>query len=620
MIQFKKVILHNFSSYGHAELDLQNRGFCLVSGQNNCTKDNALSNGSGKSNLLNAICYALTGETVSGVKSNIKNIGVEEPDGWVQVDFVYGKDLFSLIRYFAPRTDLKILKNDFDLSGKGIRESEKKLQEILPELNKDFITSCVILGQGLPNKFSSFSPSGRKDLLEKLTKSDFMIEDLKTRITSRLSELVTKVREYEDSLLANRTQLNGHISALERLKNSIGNQQRPDFDSLIAQQSSKVSQLEQQSVNYVNRIFEIEKQLEYLNAQLLTITNEKSKVSKDELTAYNTARLEFFNTKAKLEAKISSLESEIAKLQAITDICPTCGQRVPDVHKPDTSEQEAMLKDLWGSLKETLDDIQKCENRHRDYVNQIDEAFKVDLEQSTKSTTETKNTLSAARAEQNKINMSLESERSHYNKLLYDKQNWDSYILRQQQEIDAIEIEVARLTNLISITSLAKEDYDQRIAIVKKMDQLTKRDFRGYLLTNIIIYINNKAKDFCQTVFGTRELSLEINGNALDITYCGKAFDGLSGGEKQRVDLILQLAIRDLLTSYLNLNANILVLDEITDFLDKKSCKAVMQLLEKELQTVESVFIISHRHDTLELPIDTEVRVIKNENGISEIC
>ena len=137
--------------------------------------------------------------------------------------------------------------------------------------------------------------------------------------------------------------------------------------------------------------------------------------------------------------------------------------------------------------------------------------------------------------------------------------------------------------------------------------------------TNIINYIDSRAKDYCSTVFGTKELSLSLNGNALDITYCGKQFDGLSGGEKQRVDLILQLAIRDLLTSYLGLNANILVLDEVTDFLDKKSCQAVMRLLEKELNTVESVFIISHHADELELPVDSEIKVIKNELGISEL-
>jgi DNA repair exonuclease SbcCD ATPase subunit len=152
------------------------------------------------------------------------------------------------------------------------------------------------------------------------------------------------------------------------------------------------------------------------------------------------------------------------------------------------------------------------------------------------------------------------------------------------------------------------------------MDSLIRRDFRDYLLTNIISYVDNRAKDFCSIVFGTKELSLSINGNALDIVYCGKPFDGLSGGEKQRVDLILQLAIRDLLTNYLGLSANILVLDEVTDFLDKKSCQAVMKLLENELQTVESVFIISHHAEELELPVDSEIKITKNEHGISELC
>ena len=82
---------------------------------------------------------------------------------------MYNKDLFSLVRYITPKSDLKIFKNDVDLSGKGIRESEKKLQELIPELNKDLIASTIIIGQGMPNKFSSFSPSGRKDLLEKIS-------------------------------------------------------------------------------------------------------------------------------------------------------------------------------------------------------------------------------------------------------------------------------------------------------------------------------------------------------------------------------------------------------------------------------------------------------------------
>ena len=619
MIQFKKVILHNFGSYGHVELDLQNRGFCLVSGQNNYIKDNALSNGSGKSFLWSAICFALTGETIGGIKSNLKNINIEEPDCWVQLEFLYQKDLYSLCRIVSPKSDLRIFRNDVDVSGKGIRESEKKLQDMLPELNKDLVASCIILGQGLPNKFSSFSPSGRKDLLEKLTKSDFMIEDIKVRISARQQELSSKVREFEDSLLANRTQLNSHVANLNRLRASIENQQRPDFDRLIAFQESKLTQAERQKAVFDELIVSTEPKLEALNQQLLDLTNEKAKISNEELAAYTQSHTTLESNKSLQEFNIKNVKKEITKLKAIVDYCPTCGQHIPGAHKPDTSVLENQLEQYQEYLEAAKLDIQKCEKQHLEYRMQIEGAFKADFEVLNKTIAEEKCTLQKARADLASCMATLEAERASYNKLVYDKQNWDSYVKRQQDEINSIETEIARLTNLISITSLAKDEYDQHILVVKKMDQLTKRDFRGYLLTNIISYIDQKAKKYCETVFGTRELVLEINGNALDITYCGKAFDGLSGGEKQRVDLILQLAIRDLLNSYLGLSANILVLDEITDFLDKKSCSAVMQLLEKELNTVESVFIISHHAEELELPVDSHIHVLKNANGISEL-
>ena len=619
MIQFKKIIVHNFGSYGHVELELQNKGFCLVSGQNNYVKDNALSNGSGKSFLWSAICYALTGETINGIKTNLKNINVEDSECYVQLDFLYNKDLFSLIRNVTPKSDLKIIKNDVDLSGKGIRESEKKLQEVIPELTKELIASTIIIGQGMPNKFSSFSPSGRKDLLEKLTKSDFMIEDLKTRIHERLQELTIKVREFEDSLIVNKTQLNNYLSSLDKVKSSLETRERPNFDTLLEEKLTKIYTLQQEVNGCESSVSQLEHQVEELNSQLLAISEEKAKVSGEELTAYNSSYTKLSTEKTRLTLEISNINKEIAKLRAIVDTCPTCGQHLPNVHKPDTSNQEALLQKVSAELEVVKGNIIKCDQQHQEYLAQINNAFNDEITKLNTDLTNAKYSLSSYKINLSNTKNTLASEKSEYDRLLYDKQNWDAFVQKQQSEVSQLESEIAQLTNLIAITSLSKEDFDQRIAIVKKMDSLIRRDFRGYLLTNIINYIDTKAKDYCSIVFGTKELSLSLNGNALDITYCGKHFDGLSGGEKQRVDLILQLAIRDLLTSYLGLNANILVLDEITDFLDKKSCQAVMQLLEKELQTVESVFIISHHAEELELPIDSEIKIIKNEHGISEI-
>ncbi len=619
MIQFKKITVHNFGSYSHAELDLQNKGFCLVLGQNNYIKDGAASNGSGKSQIFSAICYALTGETVGGIKAGLKNINVEENDCWVELEFNYNKDHYIITRVLTPKADMKIVKNDVDISGKGIRESEKKLTEVLPEVTKDLITSTIIMGQGNVTRFSSFSPSGRKELLEKLTKSDFMIEDLKNRITSRQTELSTKIREYEDSLIANNTQFNISNNKLAGLRKELSERAMPDFSTILNQlrvdQFALASQLDTLKIEGDS----LESQLQAMSNELVRLTEAKAAENAEELEMYNKKCGELSVEKNTLTLKRKTLLDEIKKLRAITDTCPTCGQKLPNIQKPSTTQQELEVQQLDEQLKANTENFSKVNTIHQQYLIEIDDRHKQKLDVANKNTTKARALLRAKRDQENQLKYQLENIQTQINKQLYDQQHWAQYTSKLESDIRVYEQEVASIINIINITTSAKNELLEHLAIVKKMDTLVKRDFRGYLLTNIINYLDKKSKEYCMIVFGTNELSLSLNGNALDITYCGKLFDLLSGGEKQRVDLILQLAIRDMLITYLDLNANILVLDEITDFLDKKSCKAVMDLLESTLQTVESVFIISHHDETLELPIDHKITIIKNTHGISEL-
>lgn len=187
------------------------------------------------------------------------------------------------------------------------------------------------------------------------------------------------------------------------------------------------------------------------------------------------------------------------------------------------------------------------------------------------------------------------------------------------ETVKQTEEQLKKLTQELEDINKAKLEFEAHFTVVKQLETLTKRDFRGYILTDIISFIDSKAKEYSELVFGTRDLSLTLDGNDLDIEYGGKAFDNLSGGEKTRVDLILQLSIRDLLTTYLKVSSNILVLDEVTDFLDTTSCDAVMKLIADKLKDVESVFIVSHHAEELNIPIDCEIRVVKDINGISTV-
>lgn len=163
-----------------------------------------------------------------------------------------------------------------------------------------------------------------------------------------------------------------------------------------------------------------------------------------------------------------------------------------------------------------------------------------------------------------------------------------------------------------------KSDIEARQAVVNKMFTLATRDFRGLLLSNVINFIDQKAKEYSLEVFGTDKLDFKLDGNNIDIMYDGKQIESLSGGEAKKVDIIIQFAIRDMLCKFLGFSCNILVADELFDACDRLGCQKIIDLISNKLCDIESVFIVTH-HSDLNLPEDSIITVEKDENGISRI-
>lgn len=618
-IIFNKIVLHNFGSYHHAEVSLKDRGFCLVKGRNNYIKDKSLSNGSGKSFLWNGICFALTGETINGLTKNLKNMGNDETESYTRVDFNVDADNYCITRVIAPKSDLKIIKNGNDISGKGIRESEKVLSSTLPDVDKDLISTIIILGQGMPNKFSSFSPSGRKELLEKLTKSDFMIEDLKERIKVRGNEIHSQISELHDGILIRSTNASVIESNINKLKTKISSAIKPDFATL--------------KTSYTDSKVKLEKQLEELNAEIAalstTYTNDNSALVAVHSDKANTAAklYEAYSAKVsplnqaatQISVEISTLKKEIARLDKITDICPTCHQKLIGVHKPDTTSQKQELSKLQEQLVSVNIDISTANKKNLEYKAEIDSKYVEDEKRLSDKIRSVLTLMRAKEQEKSKCSLDLRAVATKLAQLELEEKSWDNNIAQLKNDLNNATTELSKIVAEKVDLEKAYNNWTAHLAVVNKINTLITRDFRGYILSNIIEYLNSKAKDYCEIVFGTRDLNIYLDGNALDISYCNKLFDNLSGGEKQRIDLILQFAIRDLLSKYFDINSNIIVLDELTDFLDKVSCAAVMSLINSELNSTESVFIISHHPDELELPIDSTIEILKDQSGISTV-
>lgn len=622
MLNFNKITLHNFGSYNHAEIDLREKGFCSVTGENKHVEDNAKSNGSGKSFIWSGICFALTGQTIQGLKSDLKNIYNDEPDSYVELDFDFDKDNYVIKRVIAPKTDLKIEKNEVDVSGKGIRESEAALHDLLPDVTQELIASTILIGQGMPNKFSSFKPSGRKELLEKLTKSDYMIADVKARIESRKEFLSLKERELSDSAIAIRTKYASAAANLAQAKERKNSAVKPDFDEVIKQAEEKLRGIDADSEKLNFELAEKERKVENENANLLKLTTGKANQRALLAENYSQAIAEPQKSKIAEETKKSMAESRLKALQKTPDICPTCGQRMPNAEhfKAEREKIEGEIAESAERIKklsETLDDLQK---KNAAYAKQINDGFDSDISES--SARKAALSAEAIGIKKRLTDLSRQSEELKQNiqRAELNRLSWDKEQLELAARIAQLETETKKLDDDAKEIQKAKDDIDERLAVIRQLETLTKRDFRGYILADIIKYLDKKAKDFAEIVFGHKNIEIALHGNDLDIEFAGKSFDNLSGGEKTRVDLIIQFAIRELLITYLNASSNILVLDEVTDFLDKTSCDAVMKLIEAEMRSVESVFIISHHAEELNIPIDSELHVVKGEDGISRIA
>lgn len=642
-IKFNKMNIQNFLSIGEASIDFSNNGYTLVKGYNNNKDDLATSNGSGKSSLFEAICWCLTGETIRGIKSDISNINADD-GAYVELDLEVSGDIWKIIRtkdHKLYKTNLKLIKNGQDISGKGIRDSSKILNEYLPDLTSSLIGSVIILGQGLPQRFSNNTPSGRKDVLEKLSKSDFMIEDLKDRIVRRKSFLSKELRKYEDFVLEYESKLSVFKDKLEQQINELNTlKDKESLENEISNLIESKESLEKRIEELKNKVDCYNKNIQDLRIKYSTLSKKKSeislKINNDKLKEiskedrWKSKELEDLNKKlAYIESTINSIRKEIKKIESIKDVCPTCGQKIIGVTKPST---EQLKNDLNYNLKNFDNINNNIDSIITIYNNNINN-IKINYNRKLKdSLFKTEEELTAITNDGNSLKSSINSLEKEIKQLSEELEKITEKIFTLKVELNSlentknslinsigcIENDIKEIDEKIMYNKKEKELFESKIDIINKFNTVISRDFRGYLLNSVINFINKKAKEYSQCIFDTDKINFSINGNNIEISYCNKQYENLSGGERQKVDLIIQFSIRDMLCKFLNFSCNVLIVDEIFDNLDSIGCQRVINLISTKLHDISDVFIVTHRGD-LEIPYDSEIIVEKDEKGISRI-
>ena len=141
MIKFKAVRYKNLLSTGNkfTEIFLGNRKATLILGEN----------GSGKSTMLDALCFGLFGKGFRKVSKNSLINSVNQRGMVVEVEFAIGSKQYRVVRGAKPNV-FEIFLNDRIINqDANMRDYQEQLEKQILKLNYKTFTQVVILGLSL---------------------------------------------------------------------------------------------------------------------------------------------------------------------------------------------------------------------------------------------------------------------------------------------------------------------------------------------------------------------------------------------------------------------------------------------------------------------------------------
>lgn len=386
-----KVIGKNFLSWKDLEFNIT-KGATLIDGWN---EDDQRSEGSGKSAILNLICWTIFGKLPkdANVDEVIKD-GETSCSGLLEFD-----NGDSIVRTRKPN-DLYLSKSGVTVKGKDARETQLFIEEYI---GCNFETFCqsVYFAQNYDKKFLSSNQEdkgkilssiqnlqifdkARKETMDLLKLEDANILKLKNEVQIQENNLNNytsqkalvesfiqdKIQKHEQQVTMINQQinmLNGHIKNTETTIDSTRDQFETYNLDALSQDEIELNQAKSQYSTQLSGITYQKSQIDSVKRAILAKENEgkvlaiKYHSTEEKLKslnpigshrykalAANKAQVLDLNKNAsviRLSAKLKQLEAFIANP---TNVCPSCGTTLAT---PDTSHSEKEVNDISAEIQ-----------------------------------------------------------------------------------------------------------------------------------------------------------------------------------------------------------------------------------------------------------------------------
>jgi DNA repair exonuclease SbcCD ATPase subunit len=560
MILFKKIKWKNFLSTGNTpiEIELNKAPTTLIVG----------TNGSGKSTMLDALCFVLFNKPFRLIKKEQIVNTINDADAEVTVEFTVGTKNYKVIRGIKPNKFEIYADGDLLNQDASTIDYQNYLEANIMKLNYRSFIQVVVLGSSSYEPFMKMKPRYRREVVEEILDIRvFGLMDLILRSQqSDLQKNITDIRHNCDLINSKYELETKHFNELQGR-----NIDDKDYKKNILDKNNKDLQ------EYLKKI------------TLLNVEIENNKNNLTERDNINTKANQLSKLEAKIENNLLKHKRTLEFFQN-NDACPECTQSINEQFKSTKIDNESQtIHKLEGGLKDLLSEIIKTETK----VNELN------------AVSQKVNELNVEIA---KINTSVDELKKYSDKI------HEEIMLLENKESDGKNIQ-KQLDQLKEDLLIAKKQLDditeqkQYVDILREI--LNDKGAKARIIKKYLPIMNTLINQYLQAMdfFISFHLDEEFNETVKSRYRDTFDYNNFSEGEKMRIDLALLFTWRTIAKMKNSTNTNLLVLDEIFDSsLDGQGTDDFFKIIKS--MTKENIFIISHKGDIL---FDKFTNIIKFE-------
>ena len=569
MITFETLSYKNFLSTGDKTtvIDLNRSTATLVIG----------ANGAGKSTMLDALSFALFGKPHRNINkpqlvNSINGKGCE-----VEVTFSVGNNQYKVWRGIRPG-GFKIYQNGKLLNQEShSRDYQKVLESNILKLNHKSFHQVVVLGSSSFIPFMQLPTAQRRGVIEDLldigifTKMNVLTKDRYSKLKNDLMNTINEINILTESIRLKKKHID-ELKAID-LKNSVKN-------------TKKIKSLKDEKELLEKRNTELQEEFDEKWPELSSLIGEATEGRKNIGFEKNTC-----NHDLKSLMKQSKFFEE-------NNQCPTCDQTISDKLK---ASKKSGIKESASVIQGTLESLEKDDFSLRKTLDSLDvkkknlDKLRTDIRMNEGTIQHCMN--QAESLESSDAIVSVDTSESE-NEL---KQDQDSIVDlgKRQQSQNHVKTYIEAIFELLKDTGIKTKIIREYLPVMNKLINQYLQILDFFVSFNLDDSFNETIKSRHRDDF---------------------SYDSFSEGEKQRIDLALLFAWRQIAKMKNSANTNLLILDETFDSsMDADGVDNLLKIL-FTLRDDSNVFVISHKQDLLEgkFPAKIEFEKVRNFSGIKK--